>query len=141
MKSFIAWPVKLKDLSQELHITLKYLGDSPYTLINLGRRLAPHDKTFDTTKLTWTPELFAGQTRVLVLEGFNESLHKTRAAVEDLRPSDYPTWRPHISVPAYQWIQVARQGIQPLAMIESIGPLTLYVDKKPVCVFTDDRVF
>lgn len=134
-KSYLAWPVKLKDLSQELHVTLKYLGDSPFTLGDLGRRLAGIDTKLDLTRALWVPERFDHGAHVMVLDGLSSAPHAAHAAVKDLRKDDYPTWRPHMTLPALPWARLTAAKATAKDTIESVGPLTLYVDKKAVVTF------
>lgn len=131
-KAYLAWPVKFLgvEMPKDLHITLKYLGDSPFTVEDLRKRLKGKNTTLSVqSKMHWMLTKFNLTTTVLALHDVPANAFLCKAALDDLRKSDYPGWNPHITVPKDLWDQIKKEGPTPQDLIEDIGPLTLYVDK------------
>ena len=157
MKAYLAWPVKLEACPtlKDLHITLKYLGSiepivariclrdklasafGPAPLVaEIEERLKFSELTFTVApNLRWKPESFNPVTRVLVIEGYDARLRETQKDVAGLRKDDYPNWRPHITLPGHFWDVISREQLTLGECGLSVGPLTLFIDKKPHATF------
>lgn len=137
MKSYLGWPIQFSPFLKvpEAHLTFKYLGDAPVTSLELKNRLfgLPVQLVIDW-RVSWKAEVFFKTARVMVLEGLDDSLWKTRDAIDDLRKDDFK-WRPHITLPKEAWENVTQNNIPPWSVIRSIGPLTHFVDKMPAARF------
>lgn len=137
MKAYLGWPVSLSVYPQakDLHVTAKYLGDVTALMHIIGpirAALEELDTSLDLTKSCWVPELWEGprpsiKNHVLLLNAVPQAAYDVADALRDLRKDEWPTWRPHISVPALAWVHVARMGIPLSAGLTSVGPLTLFV--------------
>lgn len=153
MKAYLAWPVRLSGRVEEFHITAKYLGtieQLPYVNMNCAepdpvgdvldevlKRIRPHHLPgiIDLSGCVWMPTKFNPVTHVLVLSGLNGIYYDKQARLASMRPDDYPEWRPHITVPKDLWTEIKKRHATLSAVVESTGPLTLYVDKKAVHEF------
>lgn len=133
-KSFLAWPVRLLGVDEELHVTLKYLGDTRVVLTDMQLRLYHTETRIDIARCGWSPETFGPGVPVLELFGLPEHANACRALVNDLRPDDYPKWRPHISFSSTLTRDYAAQH-KPKRIVLETGPLIWYVDKKPYFAF------
>lgn len=134
-KAYLAWPVKLIGEKEECHITLKYLGNSFYTIKDLYNRFWKLNTNLDLSNMLLIPRRFNPVTFVLTIHGIQKSARDCRAAVDDIRKDDFPEWNPHITVSKELWTRIGPKNVLSKVLIESIGPLTLYVDKQPVNVW------
>lgn len=139
-KAYLAWPVKLilptlKGVRlEEAHVTLKYIGeteDAERLIKDICERLSGKLVNLDLDKVRWTATKFNPSTYVLELHDLDPVYQVMRDAVADLRQEDYPGWRPHITVPKATWQEIKTRMFSVPRVIEGVGPLTLYVDKKP----------
>lgn len=125
MKSYLAWPILIKGVIPNFHLTLKYFGDSTYSISDLEALLENHLTVFDDRWATWVPDEFDGSP-VLVLSRIDVRLFETQKALGEFRPDDYLLWRPHITVPLSVLKMIVSAGYPPRSQIQEIGPLTLY---------------
>lgn len=138
---YLGWPVKLKDPFHQVraHITLKFLGEGPFSQEDIAHRLDGHKTSFAFTNMEWTPQIFDKGAHVMVLSGVDRALIDTRAAVEDLRKFDW-AWRPHISFKKDLWYSIQANGWKVDDLVDSVGPLTLFFREpesltQAVCTF------
>lgn len=137
LTSYLGWPVLLREPFNELHahITLKYLGEGHFTVMDLASRLKDQQTRFVMNGLTkWAPKVFDDKAFVFVLEGVDNSLHVTRKAVEDLRGNDHP-WQPHIRFKRSTWTYMVSRDLRLKEVVEAVGPLMLFLDRKAVYTF------
>lgn len=138
-KSYLGWPVTLREPFQTPmpHITLKYLGDSPFSVDDLVVRMVGLDRRFRCSPdriLDWSPGIFDENAHVFIFENYDRRLHKLRDAADDLRP-DTRSWRPHLTLSKDEWDRVCGGHLSPCEVIRRCGPLTLFTDKKAVYTF------
>ncbi len=128
-KAYCYWPVKLRGYVGEAHITCNWFGDAEFELEQVAIALEGMDRVFsvDPRKLKLVPEKFNEKTHVLVIENPDQEAIQIQAALDYIRPHDYPTWRPHITIDPTFWRELVATGI-PKNLIESIGPLTMKRD-------------
>lgn len=136
MKSYCFWPVRLKGYEGEAHITCNWFGDKYVHPIEIASKIAELDTSFSFHGNVQCAQ-FNSRTQVLeILDPAANvvAIHNTLASI---RPNDYPTYRPHITVPYDYWVKCLISD-QPLdALIEEIGPLTLKVDGAVVATFRE----
>ncbi len=133
-KAYIAWPVRIKNFDHDLHVTAKYLGTTPYDLEAIKESLKGLNTKLDFSRTTFVERMFAGNCPVLEIEGLNPEAYEVKDRLKHLRKEDYPVWRPHISIDMHAYLDVTHGNSDPI--IDYSGPLTLYVDKKPVHEFS-----
>lgn len=127
MKHYAGWPVKLKGVDGEFHITAAYFGESlkPGQFRDLQEQL-PFDMRFakpQSARFTrW------GNTFVIEVMDVPEEATAVHEILSKVRPSDYPTYRPHVTVPKALAMQLCERYGQNNAapVIGYIGPLTLF---------------
>lgn len=136
-KAYLAWPVKLQGVDSDYHITCKYLGTTTFTVEDICERL----KGINTKIIIehWRPEVFNNfghLTHVLLIVGYRANLRTCHRALNSMAKAEYH-FNPHITVDRDVWniVNDLPQIFNPENTIESIGPLTLYVDKKPTETF------
>lgn len=149
MKAFLGWPVKLINRKDNLHITLKYFGDvSDLPCADMSRtdcdpvgdliaalteRFKGQPVDFPAPEhLDWECGMFGPKRDVFGMElmmrrSSRLGLNALRDSLDDLKQNDYLAYRPHISVSRELWCGIKRQDPTPYELIESIGPLTLFV--------------
>jgi hypothetical protein len=135
VKAYLAWPVKFRGLDLALHVTAKYLGNSPFSIEDITDRLKGLNTGLDLSKAEWAPNIFGGGTYVLELILLNKDAYSVNAALASLREDDYPKWRPHVSVPSIVWKNIRHQELTPKEVVAHVGPLTLFVDKRAVQIW------
>lgn len=137
MSFYLAWPVQLKTPMAHVpaHITLKYLGMAETTVNDVRARLKGLETKFEFSNARWRGETFDRQSYVMVLEGLDSALLKTRAAVDNIRTDDYPEWRPHLTLEKSIWSFITHGNLTPQQVIRTIGSLTLYMDDRAIATF------
>lgn len=128
MKSYTYWPVKLWDLDTETHITCNWFGKTPTTQEQVTQ-LTAHLKTdFIADHPFVNFEQFNPWTYVIQLTPAPETI-KVHEALAQIRPHDYPTWQPHITVPKFYWEELKRNNVNDIRdLLEDVpGPLTLRI--------------
>lgn len=131
--SYLAWTATingrlLDSHDKPLHVTCKYLGVidiSVGTIQTLLRGLNPSPVTY-RDQPRWQPAVLGeGKMKAYTLELLNPPARMVAChhAFDAIRPEDFPTWRPHISMDKGLWdfLQTRSPGN---TMIEC-GPLTL----------------
>ncbi len=152
-KAYLAWPVRLiNDLQHDgTHVTLKYIGkvdldgsdEADYIgttpkdrlIEGIARRLKGTELKLNLWACTWSPDKFSPLTCVMMINGLSPALDATRAAVATMRQEKYPFWRPHITMDPSIWRFISYGKLSLKFCVESVGPLTLFVDGKPVHEF------
>lgn len=102
MNNYVYWPVILN--GRQYHITLKYLGDVDVKPDKVLAALKPF-KTLLPLFYDWEPVVFnSGNEIHYVLEftKFAALIPEMHDAL-NFRPDDFPTYRPHITVPKDVW--------------------------------------
>lgn len=136
-KAYLAWPVKLTGCVEETHVTLKFIGrpTAATSVTAIATALRGLNTRLPLKDVTWSPVKFGPSTYVLKLSILPLCTGIARDAVNHMRAEDFPTWQPHITVPKGYWEAIKKDGIPLGFLLEDVGPLTLFVDKKAVAVF------
>lgn len=136
-KAYLAWPVKLRGIDKELHVTCKYLGTAEYTVEGIRARL----EDIDTSVIieAWHANVFNNfghVTYVLIIDRGSARFRSCHIALASLSKSDYK-FNPHITLDQETWtlFKDHLKILTPENTIEHIGALTLYVDKIPTETF------
>lgn len=146
IKAYLAWPIKLNTASEpifktiDVHLTLKYIGALDVTAEVLADNVAdciagietPLD--LDECVVKYGTYRINPQTLALLLRTMPVEAAALRSAVDHLASDDYPFWQPHITLPSELGATNAKRlsfASNLGEIISDIGPLTLYVDKKP----------
>lgn len=128
MKAYLGWPVKLKNLPADLHVTLKYIGEvKDYTSLveTIRLKLAGSDTRLNLTGCEWHSTRF-GSKAVLVLAGVPVSAYDCQSKVKDICKDSFPSWTPHVTLENSRLTHTyAARPVE--EAVESVGPLTLFV--------------
>lgn len=118
--SYIYWPVNLRDpntgeLVQDAHITAKFLGNpkNPPSVSKVEILIANFHKTIPLQEMMFHPTIFDtpfGEKFVLEIEP-NETMWRIHGCFDSLREDDFPTFRPHITLPEDIWKRVVKSKL------------------------------
>jgi hypothetical protein len=131
--SWLQWPVTLKSCdAPRLHVTAKFFGSAPINPFAIIDRV-PGQFLFVpfVEQISWRPEIFNDIVHVLEFTRFPEfmtGLHDEFAVFAD----QFPSFRPHITVPKVYWDKVNNEGLSPIDEKLAFGPLEL-------CYGTEDE--
>lgn len=129
---YLYWPVKMDGVTDELHITAKFMGTLNLDPEKVFAPIREHLKEINLNELEWKPVTFDtkndGDVKVLEFQKFPEHMKAVHDALEHLRKDDYPNYRAHVTVPAEIWDKVKKGGLTPADMGMEIGPIELKVN-------------
>lgn len=160
MEAFLAWPIKLKKkynfydncvvrvifanfipVESIPHINLTGdLIDNLESMLKNEFEIGHHCLDLSITPETWWEYSVTDKGEIPEFVGLPEALNYTFDAVSDITRSP-DCFRPCVyGMPSRTRADIMNGGIAPFQMIESVGPLTLYVKRnngspKEVCVF------
>jgi len=127
--AWLYWPASIPEYGDELHITLKWFGDSPVTVDEIASELFGTNHVIDAEKLKWKPSVFDtkndGPIPVLELIEYPNWLTILQSRFTKYRQDDYPAYRPHITVSDQHWNSVGVNKYQPSDVGMTIGDLRL----------------
>lgn len=133
--SWLQWPVKLKSCKEEkLHITAKFFGETNINInvaeamLNRLPSLENHIEQSRGYSYSWKPEIFDGDTHVLVLNKCPVLIHQVNDLFALIR-DDWPTFQPHITVPMNYWDLVKANDLTPLDENLEVGEIELWKSK------------
>lgn len=132
-KNYVFWPVEMVfdgwQFDQTLHVTAKFLGNVECTpdAIYYATKHILHRK-FKSSEFAWKPSIFNPSTRVLELTRYPLELADVRNALDFLRKDDYPTFRPHITIPYGLWDVIRSKGATPEELGLQLGKLKLKIN-------------
>lgn len=126
--SYIYWPVCIENLD-DLHITYKFLGDSPVSLNQMKDLFSRNGYPRYPIVHEWQPEIFGtkndGGVKVLEFTKFDPGMAELRKHLDHLRTDDYPSWRPHVTVDEDIWQFIKDNGLKLTDVDFRVKPLEM----------------
>jgi 2'-5' RNA ligase len=112
--SYVYWPVRIPGVDKpDLHITCKFLGEVELETEDL----APLVKAGIKYPLIYKWEAVEfdskndGKVKVLEIVKFDPAMTLAHDSLGHLKKDDYPSYRPHITVPESYWLKVKNENI------------------------------
>lgn len=138
----LLWPVSVlgereRSDGYPYHITLKYFGEGQIPQNKVTQRMDSLDVR-PPSGFSLEPFIFGAGTpkeaHVLLLKGVSDRYQKLREAFDDIRPDDFPEYKPHITVTQDLWERVKEEKLSPADLRIKIFPLEYRIGDNPVHV-------